>query len=164
MADRFPYSTTDIQVTDRDIQFECRHCANILIVDRDGAGLELACPHCGEAVVVPPYEQRDNRDKSRDADERAAAAQAAAAAAESKARETQKLDFSGESEQQLRKRLESLERMLKENDSQRMETQGHINRMTIDLHRQNLALERLKRRQEELEAERSALTEAIAAS
>src|ERR1700741_449833 len=47
--------TAGIQITERDILFECPHCGGELIVDRDGAGLTLPCALCHGSVVVPEY-------------------------------------------------------------------------------------------------------------
>ncbi len=43
------------ELTERDIEFECSRCGNVLVVDRDGEGLELDCPHCAGRIRVPPY-------------------------------------------------------------------------------------------------------------
>src|ERR1700756_4311736 len=47
--------TAGVQVTERDIVFDCPHCGGELIVDMDGAGMKLACALCQGAVVVPEY-------------------------------------------------------------------------------------------------------------
>lgn len=36
-----------------DIRFDCPHCQNHLVVEPEGAGLEVPCPHCGESIVIP---------------------------------------------------------------------------------------------------------------
>jgi len=36
-----------------DITFECLFCRHLLVVDKKGAGLKVACPECGEKIVVP---------------------------------------------------------------------------------------------------------------
>lgn len=36
-----------------DIEFECGHCQQPMVVDDAGAGLEIACPGCGKTVTVP---------------------------------------------------------------------------------------------------------------
>src|SRR6201997_4290113 len=44
-----------VQVTERDIVFDCPHCGGELIVDMDGAGMEVACALCTGAIVIPEY-------------------------------------------------------------------------------------------------------------
>ena len=36
-----------------DIVFNCSHCAQQLIVDAQGIGLEVPCPHCRRPIVIP---------------------------------------------------------------------------------------------------------------
>lgn len=194
MAENLPFSRTDIELTDRDIQFECDHCANILIVDKDGEGIELVCPHCGKPVTVPPYEPKPDPSREKEVGAGEAAAEAGGPSAvpgsdaaaegdrpasggavpggsghppppdgpksereESARKPLPTFDFSDLSESDRAERLDKVEHKLKENRSQRMETQGNINRLTIDLHRQNLVMERLTRKNAELDAEREAL-------
>lgn len=151
MAHHLPFSRTDIELTPRDIQFECEHCGNILIVDKDGEGLELACPHCGGAVTVPPFAGRNDRENP---DARATETQPPS---EEQEHPMPTFNFSSLGESELAERLISVEHKLKENASQRMEMQGHINRATIEMHRLTLKMERLQRKQRDLEAEREAL-------
>jgi predicted RNA-binding Zn-ribbon protein involved in translation (DUF1610 family) len=47
--------TAGFQVTERDIVFECPNCGGELVIDMDGAGMEVNCAHCGSALVVPEY-------------------------------------------------------------------------------------------------------------
>jgi primosomal protein N' len=44
-----------LEIRERDIVFECPHCHGELVVDLEGAGLSLACVHCGQTVTVPEY-------------------------------------------------------------------------------------------------------------
>jgi ribosomal protein S27E len=37
----------------RDISFSCKKCATHLVVDIDGAGLEIPCPSCGTELTIP---------------------------------------------------------------------------------------------------------------
>ncbi len=37
-----------------DLVFNCSHCAQQLIVDARGVGLEVPCPHCHQPIVIPP--------------------------------------------------------------------------------------------------------------
>jgi hypothetical protein len=50
-------------------------------------------------------------------------------------------------------RLTDVERRLKENDSQRTEVTGHINQLSIQIHRWKLRLQTLNERKTELEME-----------
>ncbi len=43
----------DAQINDTDIVFDCPHCGHSLCIDYRGAGLQIACSECGEAVLVP---------------------------------------------------------------------------------------------------------------
>lgn len=36
-----------------DIVFNCSHCAQQLIVDAEGIGLEVPCPHCRHPIIIP---------------------------------------------------------------------------------------------------------------
>lgn len=36
-----------------DIVFNCSHCAQQLIVDAQGIGMEVPCPHCRQPIVIP---------------------------------------------------------------------------------------------------------------
>lgn len=37
----------------KDVTFDCVHCDFILVADKRGAGMTLACPGCGKPVTVP---------------------------------------------------------------------------------------------------------------
>ncbi len=164
MAQHLPFSRTDIELTPRDIQFECEHCGNILIVDKDGEGLELACPHCGGVVKVPPFQGKVSIGLQEGVNMPEGMEAMARAAQEETDHPVPTFDFSGLSEAELAERLETVEHKLKENASQRTELQGHINRTTIEMHRLTLKMQKAQRRQRDLEAERSALIERKAAS
>ncbi len=43
----------DVQINDTDIVFDCPHCGHNLCIDYRGAGLQITCSECGEAVLVP---------------------------------------------------------------------------------------------------------------
>ena len=43
----------DAQINDTDIVFDCPHCGQNLCIDYRGAGLQINCSECGEAVLVP---------------------------------------------------------------------------------------------------------------
>jgi DNA-directed RNA polymerase subunit RPC12/RpoP len=40
-----------------DIDFKCPHCQQELSVDSSGAGTEIECPACGEAIIIPISDQ-----------------------------------------------------------------------------------------------------------
>jgi len=43
----------DVEINDTDIVFDCPHCGHNLCIDYRGAGLQINCTECGEAVLVP---------------------------------------------------------------------------------------------------------------
>ena len=43
----------DAEINDTDIVFDCPHCGHNLCIDYPGAGLQINCTECGEAVLVP---------------------------------------------------------------------------------------------------------------
>ena len=45
--------SVDAQINDTDIVFDCPHCGHNLCIDYRGAGLQITCSECGEAVLVP---------------------------------------------------------------------------------------------------------------
>ena len=48
-----PADAADVQINDTDIVFDCPHCGHNLCIDYRGAGLQITCSECGEAVLVP---------------------------------------------------------------------------------------------------------------
>src|ERR1700733_3401526 len=44
-----------VQVTERDIVFDCPQCGGELAIDMDGAGMGVHCTHCGQARTVAAY-------------------------------------------------------------------------------------------------------------
>ena len=45
--------SSDAQINDTEIVFDCPHCGHNLCIDYRGAGLQITCSECGEAVLVP---------------------------------------------------------------------------------------------------------------
>ena len=43
----------ETEIRDTDIVFDCPHCGKNLVIDYRGAGLQINCSECGEAVLVP---------------------------------------------------------------------------------------------------------------
>ncbi len=41
------------EISDTDIVFDCPHCGHNLVIDYRGAGLQINCAQCGQAVSVP---------------------------------------------------------------------------------------------------------------
>jgi len=134
---------SDLQVRASDIQFECTHCANILIVDREGVGMKLACPHCGDEIEVPAKSDVLDPSKNHGAKKQSKANPALQTT----------FDFADKSAADLDEHIQKLQRKLKENASQRTEIQGYINQETIKLHRRKLQLEKLLDKQGALDAE-----------
>ena len=48
-----PLQEEDAEINDTDIVFDCPHCGHSLCIDYRGAGLQINCTECGEAVYVP---------------------------------------------------------------------------------------------------------------
>ena len=46
-------SEVETEIRDTDIVFDCPHCGHNLAIDYRGAGLQINCTNCGEAVLVP---------------------------------------------------------------------------------------------------------------
>ena len=46
-------SADGAEIRDTDIVFDCPHCGHNLCIDYRGAGLQITCSECGEAVLVP---------------------------------------------------------------------------------------------------------------
>ena len=51
----FPKESSEegTEINDTDIVFDCPHCGHNLCIDYRGAGLQINCTECGEAVLVP---------------------------------------------------------------------------------------------------------------
>ena len=139
-------------VTERDIVFSCPACQGELVVDRDGAGLEVPCSHCGHVLTVPAHQPRVTADQP-------AVALVANRTAEPTSPEmpSRTFDFAAFTPEQLGRRLNELKHQLKENRSQDTEMRGHVNRATMELHRLQLRLKTLQERHMDIEAELAAL-------
>ena len=135
-----------VEITDRDIVFDCPHCRGELVVDQDGAGMTLSCSHCGRNVTVPSRVTTTSAPAVRPDD-------GAAAAAQDPQSMMRAFGFDLQPSDQVRKRHDELKLHLKENQSQTTEMRGHVNRTTIELHRHQLRLQKLQDRQAAIEAE-----------
>lgn len=139
-------------VTERDIEFGCPSCQTQLVVDRDGAGLEVPCPQCGQRLTVPAHLPRPAVAPPSDVPTTIRPVEPAAPEAPART-----FDFSAFTPEQLQRRLDELKHQLKENRSQDTEMRGHVNRATMELHRLQLRLKKLQERHADIEAELAAL-------
>jgi DNA-directed RNA polymerase subunit RPC12/RpoP len=147
--------TAGVQVTERDIVFECPHCGGELAVDMDGAGMEVNCAHCGTKLVVPEFHGPSLQFLQAATSKLAKAIQAARNAT------PKKYQFEGLTSDDLKRRQIELQRVLRETQTQVNEVKGHIHHATIQLHRYQLRLEVIQERQSELKAELDALTQVL---
>jgi predicted RNA-binding Zn-ribbon protein involved in translation (DUF1610 family) len=147
--------TAGVQVTERDIVFECPSCGGELAVDRDGAGMEVNCAHCGSALVVPEYRGPSLQFLQAATSKLAKAIQTARDAS------PKNFHFEGRLLDDLKQRQSELQRALRESQTQSTEVQGLIHHATIQLHRYQLKLEVIQERQNELKAELEALNQAL---
>lgn len=54
-----------------DIEFECGHCGQSLIVEDEGAGMTIDCPKCGEPVEIPGVAPTATEERKREGKESA---------------------------------------------------------------------------------------------
>ena len=142
-------------ITERDIVFNCPSCHGELVVDRDGAGLEVSCSHCNQTLTVPPHQPRAVAESP----STLSMVQSVDNVTEAPARS---FGFDAFSPEQLQRRLDELKHQLKENRSQDTEMRGHVNRATMELHRLQLRLKKLQERHGDIEAELTAIHAHIA--
>jgi predicted RNA-binding Zn-ribbon protein involved in translation (DUF1610 family) len=146
--------TQDIQISERDVVFECPHCGGELVVDRDGSGLDVPCALCGKIVTVPPYQGPSLQFLQ------TATAKLADALRQTRAAPPMRFSFAGKTRAGLEKRHQELERLLRETRNQLNELRGLLNHSRIQVHRYELKVEMTEAKLEELEAELAALKEA----
>jgi hypothetical protein len=147
--------TAGVNVTERDIVFDCPNCKGELIIDMEGAGMDVKCALCGAPVKVPDYHGASLQFLQ------AATAKLAKAVHAARTASPRQFQFAGKTPEELRQRQTELERILRDNQAQGTEVKGHIHHATIQLHRYRLKLEVLQERQVELKAERDALAEIL---
>jgi predicted RNA-binding Zn-ribbon protein involved in translation (DUF1610 family) len=147
--------TAGVQVTERDIVFDCPNCGGELAIDMDGAGMEVHCAHCGKALLVPEYHGPSLQFLQAATSKLAKAIQAARNAS------PKKFHFEARTSEDLNRRQNELQRALRESQTQLTEIKGHIHHATIQLHRCQLKMEVIQERQSELKAELDALTQAL---
>lgn len=144
-----------VQVTERDIVFDCPNCGGELAIDMDGAGMEVNCAHCGTKLTVPEYHGPSLQFLQAATSKLAKAIQAARTAT------PKTYQFEGLTADELNRRQTELQRSLRETQTQLTEVKGHIHHAAIQLHRYQLRLEVIQERQSELKAELEALMLAL---
>jgi hypothetical protein len=147
--------TAGVNITERDIIFGCSHCSGELIIDMEGAGMEVTCPFCGVEVKVPDYHGASLQFLQ------VATARLARAVRAARTASPRHFQLEGKSPEELKQRQAELQRALRENQEQVIEVNGHIHHATIQLHRYQLKLEVLQERQTELTVESDALAEIL---
>ena len=145
-----------LEITERDIVFECPHCHGELVVDLEGAGLSLACVHCGQTVTVPEYHGPSLHFLE------AATSKLTEALRNARKGAPRKFEFNNQSAAELVARRTELERQSQEIQAQSAELRGQVNHSLIQLHRYQLKLEMLNESQAELETELKAIAERLA--
>ena len=153
-----------VQVSERDIVFNCPHCEGELVVDRDGAGMTFNCPHCGGRIAVPFYRGPDATDSqmggSRSDPSLSSASSVGglpgAARLSGKQLGAKPVDFSTLTPEEVVQRIEDLKLQLKEHQSQTTEMRGHLNRAVIEMNRLQLKLQKLRERGTSIEQELAA--------
>jgi hypothetical protein len=143
--------TAGVNLTERDIVFDCPHCRGELIVDQEGKGLDVACPLCQKPVKVPEYHGASLQFLQ------AATAKLATAVRAARRASPRQFEFEGKTPEELDQRRADLQKAIRENQAQAMEIKGQIHHATIQLHRYQLKLEVIQERQGELKAEIDAL-------
>jgi len=147
--------TAGVQVTERDIVFDCPHCRGELVIDMDGAGMQVNCALCGGGLTVPDYDGPSLQFLQ------VATAKLAKAVQGARNDTPRKFHFEGRPRDELKRRQSELQREILESQSQTTEVKGHIHHATIQLHRYQLKLEVIQERQSELKAELNALLQAL---
>ena len=143
-----------VQITERDVVFECPSCQGELIVDKDGAGLTVNCSLCGQPVTVPDYQGPSLQYLQAVTEKLSEALQTARKGIQ------RSFDYAGRPPEELERRRQEVQRQLREVQNQALEARAHINHTRIQLHRYQLKLEMLHERQTELKAELDALLSA----
>ncbi len=152
--------SNEVVVTDRDIVFDCPSCGGELVVDRDGEGMDLACVHCGASVLVPKF--TDSKTAGGLGVTVMMTSSQSGQRQPKPSAEVLSFDFSSTSKDDADRRLGDLRLQLKENDSQRTEARGHLNRTMLQAHRYQLQLQKLVDRQSAIEQEIAALQKHLA--
>jgi|HubBroStandDraft_4_1064222.scaffolds.fasta_scaffold184876_2 hypothetical protein len=144
-----------LEITERDIVFDCPHCHGELVVDLEGAGLSLTCVHCGQAVTVPEYHGPSLHFLE------AATSKLTEALRNARKGSPRKFDFGNRPAADLVALRTELERQSQEIQAQSAELRGQVNHALIQLHRYQLKLEMLNESQAELETELKAIAQQL---
>jgi hypothetical protein len=144
-----------LEITERDIVFECPHCHGELVVDLEGAGLSLICVHCGQTVTVPEYHGPSLHFLE------AATSKLTEALRNARKGSPRKFDLTYRPAADLVARRTELERQSQEIQAQSAELRGQVNHALIQLHRYQLKLEMLNESHAELETELKAIAERL---
>jgi DNA-directed RNA polymerase subunit M/transcription elongation factor TFIIS len=147
--------SSGLQLTERDIVFSCPHCQEELVVDKDGAGMALACSHCGKTVTIPQYAGPSLHFLQ------AATSKLADALEHARRSGPREFRFEGQGPTELAVHQRELERQVRETQAQISDLREQINHTRIQLHRYQLKLEMLKERELELKAEIDAVRSAF---
>lgn len=139
-----------VVVGGRDIVFSCPNCQSELVVDCDGAGLSVPCPHCGHSLTIPEYQALSQPGTASPALESSEPVSPAP---------QRHFDFTNKPREELERRFNELKHQLKENRSQDTEMRGYVNKATMELHRLQLRLKKLQERHLDIGAELHALAE-----
>jgi predicted RNA-binding Zn-ribbon protein involved in translation (DUF1610 family) len=146
--------TQGIQVSERDVVFECPHCGGELVVDRDGSGLDVPCALCRKIVTVPAYQGPSLQFLQ------TATARLVDALQQTRTAPPLRFSFAGQGHAALEKRHQELQRLLRETRNQLGELRGLLNHSRIQVHRYQLKVEMTEAKLAELEAEFTALQQA----
>jgi len=144
-----------LEITERDIVFECPHCHQELVVDLEGAGLAVSCAHCGQSVSVPEYHGPSLYFLEEATSKLTEALRNARKAA------PKKFDLTNRTADDLMARRTELEHQLQELRAESAELRGQVNHAMIQLHRYQLKLEMLNESHGELEMELKAIAEQL---
>jgi transcription elongation factor Elf1 len=150
--------SSGLQLTERDIVFTCPHCGGELAVDKEGAGLSLACSHCGQTLMIPEYSGPSLHFLQ------AATSKLADALESARSSAPRDFHFEGQDPAELGTRQQELERQIRETQAQVSDLRQQINHSRIQLHRYQLKLEMLKERENELKAEVEAVRRQLSSS
>lgn len=133
-SDHFSQKTGEVDVSTRDILFECPSCGKSLIVDESAEGMIVDCPQCQINVIVPP------RSAPRPAGQPAAKPEPSPAAGHTApADKVGTVDVAG-----LHRRLDQLASQIKELQTQWVEITGRIASRINEVNRDLVALARLE--------------------
>jgi DNA-directed RNA polymerase subunit M/transcription elongation factor TFIIS len=143
--------SSGLQLSDRDIVFSCPECQGELVVDKEGAGMTLACSHCGHTVTIPQYTGPSLHFLE------AATSRLAEALENARRSGPRDFRFEGEDRATLAVRQRELEQQVRETQAQISDLREQINHARIQLHRYQLKLEMLKELEVELKTEIDAI-------